>query len=162
MTLESAKVAGELSELCRSCGACCDGTLFHRARLMPDEVEPAKRNGLRVIQDKGFEQPCPQLENKSCKIYESRPSVCQSFRCKLFARHRDEGGPIEARLRVVRRFRGVLQKLERYGFERGSNGEVRFSAEGPDAAAAMDAFQEVMQLMEDDFAREQRSDGPNS
>ncbi len=158
---ESAKVASELSELCRSCGACCDGTLFHRARLTPDEVEPAKRNGLRVIRDKVFEQPCAQLENKSCKIYGSRPSVCESFRCKLFARHRDEGGPIEARLRVVRRFRFMLQKLECYGFERGSNGEVRFSAAGPAAAAAAEAFQEVTQLMEDDFAREPHSDGPN-
>jgi hypothetical protein len=162
MTSPSPEVESELSQLCRSCGFCCDGSLFHRARLMPDEVEPAKRNGLRVIQDKGFEQPCSQLENKICKIYELRPTVCQSFRCKLVARHRDEGGPIEARLRVVRRFRSVREKLASHGFERGSNGEVKFSAEGPDAFAAKEAFQELMHHMEEDFAREQVSDGPQA
>ena len=160
--MTSAKVESELSQLCRSCGLCCDGSLFARAKLAPDELEPAKRNGLRVIQDKGFEQPCSQLESNGCKIYESRPGVCRSFRCKLFARHRDEGGPIEARLRIVRRFRSALVKLKKYGFERGANGEVKFSAEGPDAFVAMEVFSEIMHHTEEDFAREIVSDGPKS
>ena len=155
MTAPSPKLASELAQLCQSCGFCCDGRLFQRVRLKPEEIEPAKRNGLRVIQDKGFEQPCPQLENRSCKIYELRPSVCKEFRCKLLARHASEGGPIEARLRVVRRFRSAQEKLEAYGVERTPDGDLKLSAEGPDAFAAMEVFQEIMQLTEE-FAHEKQ------
>lgn len=152
----SPKLSSELSQICQSCGFCCDGSLFQRVLLKPEEIEPAKRNGLRVIQDKGFEQPCSQLENKSCKIYELRPGVCQQFRCKLLARHADQGGPIEAPLRVVRRFRTAMEKLKGYGFERTSDGEVKFSADGPDAFAAMEVFQEIMALVEEEFAHEKQ------
>lgn len=150
----------ELSQLCTSCGSCCDGTLFHRARLKPEELEQAKRNGLRVIQDKGFELPCPRLENKCCQVYDTRPHVCKSFRCKLFARHRDEGGPIEARLLVVQRFRAAMAQVEAYGITRGPDGHMSCTAEGPDAFAAMEVFQQMMHYLQEDFAREPGTEGP--
>ena len=149
-----------MSQLCQSCGFCCDGSLFHRARLLPEEVEPAKKKGLRVFQDVGFEQPCPKLENRACTIYDERPTVCRKFACKLLVRHRDEGGPIEARLRVVARMRNAIEQLDKYGYERTPEGEVRFSAEGSDAFDAMNVFAEVMQLMEHDFARDKSGDTP--
>jgi hypothetical protein len=160
MTHPDAQRASELSQLCRSCGACCDGSLFHRARLSPEEVEPARRNGLRVIRDKGFEQPCSQLEDKSCKIYASRPGVCQRFTCKLLARHRDEGGPLEPKLEIVRRFQQGLEKLAQYGVERGPNGDVRITVDGPDAVAARKTLTEVMHHTEESFARAPSNDGP--
>jgi hypothetical protein len=80
----------------------------------------------------------------------------------LFARHRDEGGPIEARLSIVRRFRSALAEAERYGFERGANGEVRTPAAGAAAVAATAVFNQIMRHAEEDFARELVSDGPGA
>jgi hypothetical protein len=142
-----------LETLCKSCGMCCDGTLFRRALLKPEEVEPAKRLGLRVIQDRGFEQPCPAWQNSGCTVYSDRPSVCRSFICRLWARQRDEGGPLEPRLEAVRRVRALIAILDRHGFTRTDEGEVKFQAEGADAFEAMAAFGELMTTLEEDFAR---------
>lgn len=143
----------ELETLCQSCGLCCDGTLFQKVLLRPEELEPAKKHGLHVVENKGFLQPCPKLVERSCSIYEHRPSVCKSFTCRLFARHRDEGGPLAARLDAVQRMRELLATLKGYGLTRSADGEVRFEAEGVDAFSAMEAFGELMQRMEEDFAR---------
>lgn len=148
----------ECSQLCTSCGLCCDGTLFQKVRLRPEEIESAKKIGLNVIQDKGFTQPCVKYENACCQIYDSRPKACQTFRCRLLARHIAEGGPIEARLRVVRRVRGALKQLDAYGAQRLPNGDISFSAEGPDAFVAMNTVQELMQILEEDFTRDPSSD----
>lgn len=150
---ESEKIESELARLCQSCGMCCDGTLFQRALLKPEEVEGAKRLGLRVIQNKGFEQPCTKLESRSCTVYEHRPSVCRSFSCRLYARHRDEAGPLEPRLARVARVRELRATLDRLGLERTEEGEIKFNAEGEDAFEAMATFEELMTLLEEDFAR---------
>ncbi len=92
----------ELAQICQSCGFCCDGTLFRAVLLRPDELDRAKRIGLRVLEDKGFQLPCSQLKDLSCQVYEDRPSTCRSFECNLLARHREEGGPVERPLRTVR------------------------------------------------------------
>ena len=144
----------ELETLCKSCGFCCDGTLFKRALLRPEELEPARRAGLRVIQDKGFEQPCPKLVDKACGIYAERPSVCRSFECQLLVRHREEGGPMEARLASIERVRELLVTLKRHGLKRSADGsEVTFEAEGADAFEAMEAFGELMERLQQDFSR---------
>lgn len=145
--------SSELETLCQSCGFCCDGTLFQKALLRPEELEPARKNGLRVVADKGFLQPCPKLVERSCSIYEQRPSVCRSFTCRLLARHRDEGGPLAARLEAVERVRELIDVLKGYGLTRSEDGEVHFEAEGVDAFSAMEAFGELMQRLEEDFAR---------
>lgn len=143
----------ELTQLCQSCGFCCDGTLSGGARLQPDELEPARRKGLNVVKDKGFTLPCTRLENKCCTIYEERPSVCQAFMCKLLVRHRDEGGPVERRIRVVNKVRSLLEQLQQYGFKRQPNGDITFSAEGDDAPLAMEAFSMLRMHLEEDFSR---------
>lgn len=151
----------ELEILCTSCGFCCDGTLFQRALLRPEELEPARRAGLRVIQDRGFEQPCPKLVDRACGIYADRPSVCRSFECKLLVRHREEGGPLEQRLASVERVRQLLATLQRHGLKRSADGgEVSFEAEGADAFEATEAFGELMERLEHDFARASRAAPP--
>jgi len=144
----------DLERLCKSCGMCCDGTLFQRALLKPEEVEPARRVGLKIFQDRGFEQPCPQLRESACQVYEDRPSVCRSFLCKLYVRHRDLPGPIQPALKAVKRVRFLLEVLKKAGLERSEDGtQVHFSAEGADAFEAMNAFAELMERLEEDFAR---------
>jgi Fe-S-cluster containining protein len=148
----------DLMQLCRSCGLCCDGSLFGLVILRPEEVEAARKNRLRVLDDsKGFEQPCSALKagesvgERRCAIYGERPLSCRTFTCRLYERHRTEGGSIEPSLAAVRRVRELVASLEAAGltpedFERdGTN--------GPTAAT----FAELMQRLSDDFARAGRS-----
>jgi hypothetical protein len=111
----------DLARLCQSCGMCCDGSLFGRVRLAPEEVEGARRRGLRVLPSGGsLEQPCAALvtspsgagPTRICSAYDERPQSCRAFACRLYERHRREGGPLDDRLAVVRRVRELLASLE--------------------------------------------------
>lgn len=104
----------DLTSVCRSCGLCCDGALFGRVSLQREEVDRARRKHLRVIESgKAFEQPCSALTgDRTCSIYDERPMACRSFACRLYDRHRREGGPLEPRLAAVRRVRELLAVVE--------------------------------------------------
>src|SRR5258708_39500517 len=113
-----------LAVLCRSCGLCCDGSLFGRVALGPGEVAAARRHGLRIVEGgKGFEQPCGALSTRAartgsehvCSCYEERPRACRTFACRLYDRHRREGGPIDARLAAVGRVRQLVADLQALG-----------------------------------------------
>ena len=105
----------ELETLCRSCALCCDGSLFGRVPLAPDEVAHARKVRLRVIANgKSFEQPCAALaRDLSCTIHPTRPAACRSFTCRLFGAHAREGGDLEPRLAIVRRARALLAEARR-------------------------------------------------
>jgi Fe-S-cluster containining protein len=63
-----------------------------------------------------FEQPCSALstleDRCACSIYADRPRSCRAFACRLYDRHRREGGPLEARLEAVRSVRALFRLLE--------------------------------------------------
>jgi hypothetical protein len=115
----------ELALLCRSCGLCCDGSLFGRVDLEPEEVGAARKARLRVVPSAtAFEQPCAALSGvdpvprpksrareRRCAVYDDRPRACRRFLCRLHERHRVEGGPLEDRLAAVRRVRALLAAL---------------------------------------------------
>jgi hypothetical protein len=73
-----------MSEICLSCGLCCDGTLFQFAALEPDEAPRAERRRLRVHQlgdgTKVVLQPCAAHQG-ACAIYDERPLTCTRYRC---------------------------------------------------------------------------------
>lgn len=114
-------VTHEVASLCHACGLCCDGTLFTVVSLAPDEVEPARRSGLTVLDDHDaphFDQPCPQHHGDACAIYPERPRRCQTFRCALLDRHAaGELGEEECLARIARMkalsrsLRSVLQTV---------------------------------------------------
>jgi hypothetical protein len=127
--------------LCRQCGLCCDGTLFGRGRLEPEERDSARKRGLAVLdssQGLAFEQPCAALADRgrgerACAVYTDRPGTCRRFVCRLYVRHRDEGGPLEPYLAAVERTKQLLGAVAK---DRGS----------PDRA-------ELERRMAEDFAR---------
>lgn len=141
-------MAGDLHALCAACGLCCDGSLFGVGSLEPDEIEPARRLGLRVLRD-AFEQPCVALVDRRCSIYEARPRACRRFRCHLYERHRVEGGPLDERLEAVARVRALLAALEAEGLT-----PADFTGESarPSPMAAQ-LFEELVRRLEEDFAR---------
>jgi Fe-S-cluster containining protein len=110
----------ELATLCQSCGLCCDGSLFGRVTLATEEVAAARRRHLPVLANgSAFEQPCTALasldgagERRVCSVYRDRPRACRGFVCRLHARHRREGGPLEPRIATVRRVRQLIADLE--------------------------------------------------
>jgi len=140
---------------------CCDGSLFGRAGLERDEVDAARRHRLAIAPSGGaFEQPCTALaisgSGRRCSIYDERPLSCRRFVCRLYARHRREGGPIEARLAVVRRVRRLLAIVEGSGFRAADLEQVESEAGSADprASPARAAYRELVRSLESDFSRE--------
>lgn len=75
---------GTHGSLCRACGFCCDGTLFSRGSLNAEEVDSARRQGLKLLADaRSFAQPCAGHAGSECTIYAHRPTCCRKYRCTL-------------------------------------------------------------------------------
>lgn len=74
------------SDLCLSCGMCCDNTMFGRVIVEEDEARTIRPLGIEVIEyDDGelsFNQPCPRLCDKKCQVYKARPWTCESYVCE--------------------------------------------------------------------------------
>jgi len=72
------------SQLCMSCGLCCQGLLHPNTALEPKEVPAARKLGFQIIDHDGpaFPQPCVKFE-RCCTIYERRPQACVGYKCAL-------------------------------------------------------------------------------
>lgn len=74
------------SRLCTACGLCCNGVLFHIVKLQPaDSIGELTAAGLQINRKKRgpyFNQPCSQLHDRVCGIYEQRPQRCRLFECR--------------------------------------------------------------------------------
>ncbi len=77
------------SELCMSCGLCCEGTLlFIRVALETEEAKSLSQLGQIPYQKKGNHDfllcsPCPNFNDSKCSFYAQRPRICRGYRCKL-------------------------------------------------------------------------------
>jgi hypothetical protein len=97
--------AGSMAQaLCRSCGFCCDGTLFSSVTVCAsDDIDSLANAGIRIVPhdaERVFSQPCVAHNGRSCKVYGARPSNCHEFRCKLL---RDlESGAVDWSLALKR------------------------------------------------------------
>jgi uncharacterized protein len=105
-----------LEALCRHCRFCCDGTLFAKAPLQPDEVASARRHSLEVITrsdgSPAIRQPCSALGPDGCGAYDERPSACRSYRCLLFGALAEGEVSFDEALRVVDETRARLGTAE--------------------------------------------------
>lgn len=83
-------------QLCRSCGLCCNGTLFSRTPLpslreqahfleAPTQVAVRRLPVATVAAEGTVEgvQPCGHWLDGACEIYLHRPDACAGFRCLL-------------------------------------------------------------------------------
>ena len=86
------------ADLCRACGLCCNGVLFHTVRLQPrDSAKALAALGLKLKRKKGAHyilQPCPAWQCGQCSIYTARPERCRLFECQQL--QRVAGGAITA------------------------------------------------------------------
>jgi len=97
-----------------ACGLCCDGTLFHRVALRPEEDAAAfASRGIQIstTMPPAFKQRCTVYRNRSCSIYADRPHACRQFRCALLRRL--EAGKISQwdALKIVREAAALRDEL---------------------------------------------------
>ena len=101
--------------LCKSCGLCCNGVWFSHVNLEPDELEPARRAGLKVeiIEEKvRSHQPCPLHQNGQCSAYETwRPRACVTFECKLLQDYANGALSLDEALGHVTSARAMAQRI---------------------------------------------------
>lgn len=72
------------SNICLSCGLCCDGTLIGFVHLDGDEI-PAVKEVMDIEEADGqgfFLHPCKKYCD-GCTIYAQRPKQCGKFKCGL-------------------------------------------------------------------------------
>ena len=71
------------TNICLSCGLCCDGTLIGFVQLESEELSPLRK--LMEIEQTGengmFFLPCNELGCNGCNIYSQRPKACRNFEC---------------------------------------------------------------------------------
>lgn len=96
-----------LEQLCRACGLCCDGTLFTRVPLGPQEAVPEGLLGVVTGPQGGrhVPQPCAALHGTECGAYAQRPLACRRYECLLLVALRDGEVSLPEALEVVRRAR---------------------------------------------------------
>ena len=93
--------------LCRSCGLCCDGTLFGKVPLSAaDSQLPLQAAGIEIQRaetETFFKLPCAAYQNKCCQVYRDRPASCRNYRCLLLKNY--ESGAVswaEAQQKITR------------------------------------------------------------
>ena len=106
----------EGSELCISCGLCCQGILERAAALEPVEVELASDLGLkRFVTSDGinkFHLPCPLIEGNVCSVYMSPyPNVCSEFQCILLDQLLSGEISLEASLKIILKIKKYINLI---------------------------------------------------
>ncbi len=108
-------------QLCLACGMCCDGTLFDGVQLEEgDQAEKLRSLGLPVRLSRGrqpkarFAQPCAALRaDCTCRIYADRPRQGRTFECGVFMQAAAGERELAAALRLVKRARGLADRVRR-------------------------------------------------
>jgi uncharacterized protein len=91
MDPDGTRSEAELSNLCLSCGLCCQGLLHDLVPLDEDEIERAARLRLPLYETPlllAFRLPCPRLEDRRCTVYPERPRTCATYRCAVLSAYR--------------------------------------------------------------------------
>ena len=105
------------SSLCRSCGLCCNGSLFAWVELRPGELDPIEALGVHVFRsdpnEKGFSQPCP-LWKGECTIHETPhyPHSCRAYNCKLLKEVIAEKESLPHALSVVQQAKEMIRQVD--------------------------------------------------
>jgi Fe-S-cluster containining protein len=96
---------------------CCNGVLFGDVELQrQDDVRALAALGLELLR-KGkkqcFKQPCACFDGKLCRVYERRPSRCQTFECRLLQRVQGGKVSLEPALRAIAEARQAADRVRR-------------------------------------------------
>lgn len=116
-TPEKATAQPTSSDICLSCGLCCNGVLYARVNLTPKEEALAEELALPIIEDdagvRSVPQPCQCFVDERCSIYEQRFGTCRTYRCALLRNVESGHVPAAEALGVIEQARGLLRALYR-------------------------------------------------
>jgi len=112
----------DVSNICLSCGLCCDGTLIGFVHLDGDEI-PAVKEVMDIEEADGqgfFLHPCKKYCD-GCTIYDQRPKQCGKFKCGLLnsveQKELDFDSAVETISVVKQKKDAIVQKLAALPFE---------------------------------------------
>jgi hypothetical protein len=92
----------DTTNICLSCGICCDGTLIGFVQLVQEEI-PRVKEFMEIEEEGGqgfFLHPCSKFCG-SCTIYADRPSNCDKFNCKLLKSVEQQEKEFDAAVELV-------------------------------------------------------------
>lgn len=102
------------SNICLSCGLCCDGTVIGFVQVDKDEL-PALREIKILEEDEGkgiFLQPCEKFCD-ACTIYDQRPKQCAIFKCGLLTSVENDKISFELALEAVEEVKQHKSDIEK-------------------------------------------------
>lgn len=87
---QQATTTGSVDEsmhVCVACNLCCDGSLFNRVAVKPEEKERLQEKGRFYTKSNGeirMRLGCHYLaDNGQCECYKQRPRKCRTYQCEL-------------------------------------------------------------------------------
>ena len=111
------------SNICLSCGLCCDGTLIGFVHLDKEEL-PELRKIKDIEESNGtgfFLNPCNSLGCDGCTIYAQRPKKCDEFNCQLLGSIDQKETSFDSALELIRTVKlkkaSIEKKIETLGLE---------------------------------------------
>jgi uncharacterized protein len=109
-------VSSAINALCPSCSMCCNGVLFADVRLQrKDDPQVLRKLGFSLEKHgsgQRFCQPCNALQGGLCTIYQSRPSRCGAFECRLLKNVYTGKKAPRAALKLIQQTRKQAEKIE--------------------------------------------------
>ena len=104
----------DATDLCVSCGLCCNGVLYSNIKVQPDEVERLEAAGHPVEQvgeRLQFHPPCHHHQEGRCTIYATRFMKCRTFRCALLKRFDTGQLPLTDALAAVDQAKKMVARI---------------------------------------------------
>ena len=101
--------------LCQACGLCCQGQLYNRVSLRPEEVALVKTWPVEMVtrgDEVSFAQPCGCFQAMHCTVYSQRPRTCVEYSCQLLRRLRHMEISQAAALERVVQARGLFEQIQ--------------------------------------------------
>ncbi|MXO90362.1 YkgJ family cysteine cluster protein [Pontixanthobacter aquaemixtae] len=118
MTADKPVTSQELSDICLSCGMCCEGTLYSHIPLKPEEIAKAEGRGWKIDEigngETGFLSPCHALSGACCTIYGDRPSVCGAYSCRVLRRVKNGRIAVEEGQSIIAKATSLRDQLRQY------------------------------------------------
>lgn len=130
----SPKSNGSVAEdICLTCGLCCNGVIFDRVQLQPED-DPARLTSLGLqLRAQGkrrqtslaqqaqsdaansvrcFPQPCAAFDGCHCRIYAERPVYCRQFECLLLKSIKAGNTQLAAASRIISTARQRTERVQ--------------------------------------------------
>ena len=99
-------------ELWKSCGFCCDGTLFEYADVKDDDILlPGMEEDYQ--EQRCFRQPCPHFKDLCTAYHLQRPSICCSYKCTMLIKASKGKIPFTEVAQLVVQIKAQKARLEK-------------------------------------------------